>query len=200
MRRPACQLPDQECIDRTKQQLSRLGPIPRTVHIVEDPFQLGPRKIGVQQQPRPGREHLLVSGLFQRGTRFRCPPVLPDNGVVDLLAGVLLPNHHCLALIGDADPGNAVGADARLFDGRPADRGGRRPQIRRIMLDPTGRRIMLRKLLLSRSHNLHLPVEQNSPAGCGALVDGHNMGHWVPPLMFEQRVPHARAGSTPVGR
>ena len=54
--------------------------------------------------------------VFQIGADFRRAPVLPDNGLVDGLAGLALPHHRGFALVGDADgSGYSLGAVLALL-------------------------------------------------------------------------------------
>jgi hypothetical protein len=73
--------------------------------------------------------------------------VLPDDRIVDRLAGRAVPQDGGLALIGDADRRH-VSADTRRS---PSRHGRSRPpwsRCLRIVLDPAGLRIDLRKLEL----------------------------------------------------
>ena len=75
-------------------------------------------------------------------------PVLPDNGVVDGLAGAPVPDHGRLALVGDADRGDVPGSEARLGQRLARDLELGRPNLLRVMLDPPGLGEDLAKLLL----------------------------------------------------
>src|SRR5256885_2799514 len=64
--------------------------------------------------------------------------VLPDNRVVDRLAGPAVPNHRGLALVRDADGRDLASTQPRLGQCRAGDRDLRAPNFARIMLHPTG--------------------------------------------------------------
>ena len=99
----AGQPPDQEAVDRAGEKLAALGALARAFHIVEQPGDLGAGKIGVEQQAGLFREFLLQPLLLQLLAERRGAAVLPDDGVVDRLAGRLVPDDDGLALVGDAD-------------------------------------------------------------------------------------------------
>ena len=58
--------------------------------------------------PVRARDHRLVPRLAQRRAEVGGAAVLPDDGVVDRAAGVAVPDHDGLALVGDADAGDVA--------------------------------------------------------------------------------------------
>ena len=119
-------------------------------------------------------------------------PVLPDDGVVDRLAGGAIPDDRGLALVGDADAGDVLRAERRpcaiaLAHGR--DHG--RPDLLRIVLDPAGRGIDLPQLLLRRGDRRERRVEHDRARRGGALVDGDEVAHgaMLTPFPRPERVP-----------
>src|SRR6202022_583268 len=109
-------------------------------------------------------EESFTSGSIERGTRriFRRsssqPPgwmlniggaaVLPDDGAMNRLAGDAVPHHCRFALVGDADRGDVLGADAGFLQRLAAGGDGGGPDVLRLVLDPARRRKMLREFLL----------------------------------------------------
>ena len=79
MNRTARQLPNDVGIDCAEQQLTLGRPLARTGVLVQNPFQLGRRKIGIKQQPGFFRDRRLVPGRHHLGAVFGCAPVLPDD-------------------------------------------------------------------------------------------------------------------------
>ena len=75
-------------------------------------------KYGIEQQAGARGDQRLVAGLAQRGAGGGGAAVLPDDGVVDRLAGGAVPDQRGLALVGDADGrdvgGGGAGAGERL--------------------------------------------------------------------------------------
>ena len=75
--------------------------------------------------------------------------VLPDDRVVDRLAGLAVPDDGRLALVGDADGGDVRRrASPRAAERLDGDADLRRPDLLRVVLDPAGLRKDLRELLL----------------------------------------------------
>ena len=64
--------------------------------------------------------------------------VLPDDGVVDRLAGAAVPDHHGLALVGDADGGDVGGGKPGVGQGLPRGGDDGCPDFLRIVLHPAG--------------------------------------------------------------
>ena len=85
-----------------------------------------------------------VAGRAQRARRIGGAAVLPDDGVVDRLAGRAVPDHGGLALVGDADAGDIARPRRRPWPAPRARSRPRRPDLLRVVLDPAGRRINLR--------------------------------------------------------
>ena len=71
--------------------------------------------------------------------------ILPDDGVVDRLAGVAIPEDGGFALVGDADGGDVAGVMPAFFSALNGDSPLRLPDLVRIMLDPSGLRKDLAK-------------------------------------------------------
>ena len=160
---PPRQPPDQERVHRPERQPPRLRQGARPRGRIQQILDLRPRKIRVQQQAGLGRNHRLQPALFQPGAHRRRPPVLPDNRVVNRLAGRLVPDQHRLALIGDPDTGQIARPETSFGHRLPHRCQHRLPQVRRIMLDPARARINLRKLRLCAGHHPQTAVKHNRP-------------------------------------
>ncbi len=102
----AGQPPDQEGVDGAEAKVAALGPLARALHVVEQPGELGAGEIGIEEQAAAGGDLRLLALAAQRGAGVGGAPVLPDDGAVDRLAGLAVPDHHRLALVGDADAGD----------------------------------------------------------------------------------------------
>ena len=105
--------------------------------------------------------------------------VLPDDGAVHGLPGGAVPHHGGLALVGDADRGDVLGLQAGLFQRLAADRDRRGPDVLGLVLDPAGRRKMLREFLLRGGGDGDVAAEHDGARGRGALIDGQHEGHDV---------------------
>ncbi len=171
----ARQPPDEEGIDRAEAKLALLRPLARALHIGEQPGKLGAGKVRVEQQTGALGENLLMPGLLQLVAKLARTSILPDNGIVQRLAGFAIPDQRRLTLVGDADGGDVgaleTGFVQRLLD-RPDDRF---PDFLRIVLHPTGIREDLPKLLLACPGYLHGLIEDDRARGRGALVNGDNV-------------------------
>ncbi len=156
--------------------------------MVEQPGQFGRRKIGVGQQAGHLGDRLLVPGLAQGGAFRRGAAVLPDDGVMDRLARGAIPDHHRLALVGDADGGHLRSLNPCPRQNSATGAQHARPQIFGVMLDPAGSGIDLAELFLCGSDQLKLGVEQKGTRRGGALVDRQDIaGHG-----FRSRSPSCR--------
>ena len=175
MHAPAGQVVDQETVDGAEAQLATLGPRAGPRHMVEDPGDLGGGEIGVDQQAGLGAYQLGMAGGHQLLAERRGAAVLPDDGTVDRFAGGAVPHHGGLALVGDADGGDAGNIDPGLLHG-PACHGPDVAQnVGRVMLDPAVAGIMLRKLAPRLGQRRPPTVEQDRPRRGGALIDGEDM-------------------------
>ncbi len=153
---------------------------PRAVHVVQQPGHFRAAEIGVQQKPRAFGHHGLMPLGLEPLAQCGGAPVLPDNRVMDGLAGLAVPDQRGFPLIGDADPGDLFGLDPGLLHHRAAGAGRRGPKVRRIMFDPARGRVMLGKLFLRHGCHAQVTVKQDRAAGCGALIDGQNIAHLSP--------------------
>ena len=98
--------------------------------------------------------------------------VLPDDGVVDRLAGGLVPHHRGFALVGDADGGDVVPGQVRLGQGRADHLAGVVPDLGGVVLHPAGLREDLLVLHLAGGDDAAAVVEDDGAGARGALVDG----------------------------
>ena len=101
--------------------------------VVEDPGDLGAGEIRIEDQAGLGRDLAFMAGALQRLAAVGGAAVLPDDGVVDRLAGGAVPHHGRLALVGDADAGQRLGVElgvGRARRGRPRPWPTRSPRRR----------------------------------------------------------------------
>ena len=108
------QLPDEPGVDRAEEQLAFLRPLARAGHVVEQPLDLRTGKIRIRHEPRLGADLVAPARFDDAVDDVGGAAALPDDGVGDRLAGLLVPDHGRLALVGDADGGNVCGRDAEL--------------------------------------------------------------------------------------
>ena len=89
-----------------------------------------------------------MAGAPERLAVIGGAPILPDDRIVNGLAGFAVPDDRCFALIGNAQPGNVAGAHARLRHDRSHRLNDRGPDFFRIVLNMTWGGIDLRQFPL----------------------------------------------------
>ena len=180
----AGQLVDQPRFHRAEHQLARVGLLPRTGHVVQDPLQLGCRKIGVQHKAGFLADHLGVPLRLQLVADGGGAAALPDDGAADRLAGFAVPDDGRFALVGDADGRNVGGGGPDPVHGRKrhAQLGG--PDLVGVMLDPARLGEILGKFLLRHAAHTPVVVKQDAAVGGGACVQRHDiLLHTKPPFL-----------------
>ena len=103
--------------------------------------------------------------------------VLPDDRVVDGLAGLAIPDDRGLALVGDADGGDVARPELRPAQRLGGDGDLRRPDLLRVVLDPAGLRKDLLELLLADGHDGAVVIENDGARAGRALVEGEDVWH-----------------------
>jgi hypothetical protein len=155
-------MPYEESLYGPKSKLPCFGTFASTGNRVEDPGNLGSRKVGIDQQAGFRLHLLFVSRRFQRVASAGGAPVLPDDCGSDWFAGLPVPDERRLALIGDADTGDPFHT-ARLGKGLAANAKGFLPDRLSILLDPAIGGISQRHFLLRQGNLDKVPVEHDGP-------------------------------------
>ena len=96
---------------------------------------------------------------------------MPDDGIVDRLAGGLLPDDGGLALVGDAHRGDVFGIDVGLFESAGNDFLDAFPDFHGIVLDPAGLGIDLLVFFLIDADDLAGMIEDHKAGAGRALID-----------------------------
>ena len=104
----AGELVNQPAIDRAGCKFPRIGSVPQPRHVVEQPGELGARKVRIDHQTGFFREHRLAAVGLQPVAVTGGAAVLPHNGRVDRLAGLAVPDDDRFALIGNAQGRNVT--------------------------------------------------------------------------------------------
>ncbi len=152
-RAPPVRVPDEPAVDRAEGELAARGARARAVDVVEQPAQLGAGEIGVDHEPGLARDASarmprcseLVAHAARCGgpaTRSRCAigrPVARSHTTV-VSRWLVMP----IAAMSRA-------VDVRLGERLVQHAGLRRPDLRRIVLDPARLRKDLAELLLRRT-------------------------------------------------
>ena len=99
----AGQAPDKEAVDRTEAQRAGFGLRARAFDGIENPGAFRPGEIGIEQQARARSDQRLLPRALQFRANIGGAAILPDDRLVDRLAGLAIPDERRFALIGDAD-------------------------------------------------------------------------------------------------
>ena len=155
---------------------------------VESPGNFGRGKIRVEQQAGHRRDLRLATAGFQRGTRFRRTPVLPNDRVADRLAGRAIPDERGLALIRDPNrgqrgrlarrrgatpPGQSKRRSTKATRGSCSTQPGLRKNLRDFLLAsatgaPSASKTMARVDVVPWSMT-RTPARKSGPVGSGPL-------------------------------
>src|SRR5690606_11060558 len=175
VRRAASQAHHEVGIHRAERELTsaRAGSSVRLV--IEQPFQLRPRKVWIEHQASHFSNPLEMSPVPKLTAELRGSTILPYDRALHRAPRPTLPEQCGLALIGDADRGDIAPAQARVSE-RARDGSERAlPQLFRLVLDPTRLRKVLCELLRMPSQGG--PVEaQHQRRGAGRpLIQRQNV-------------------------
>ena len=202
----AGEVPQQPAIDGAEEQVACLSTLAGTFDVIEDPLHLRSRRVGVDEKSGAAaplfwsfltREFLTDSG----GTG-----VLPDNGVVDRLTGVLIPHHGGLTLVGDTYRVNVFHGDVAIGKSLTDGATGIAPDFFRIVFYPAFFREDLLVLELANGSLLAVVVKDDAARRRGSLVDSGDVflvSH-VSSLLYEdgiraQRTTGQRLRPRPMG-
>ena len=177
MRGTASEVPDQPAVDRAEGQLTALSPRACAGGVVQQPFQFGAGKIGIQHQAGFFLDHAGFAQAAQRIAACCRAAVLPDDGGGQRLAGFTIPQHRGFALVGDADGVHIGGGNAVFFEhlGGYCQLGA--PDLAGIMFYPTRLGKMLAELLLRSAFDLTCTIKQDGSRTGGALVKREDVLH-----------------------
>ena len=172
--RAAGQPGDQVAVDGADDDVPGGDPGPGRRVVLGQPGQLGAGEVGVEPEAGQLAHPVLVPGLAQPVADRGRPTVLPDDGPARGGQRRPVPEHGGLALVGEADGGDAAAVVAAQ---RLAARGQRRlPDLLRLVLHPAGPGEVLRELLVPAGHHAAGLVDhQRGDAGRAGIDrdDGH---------------------------
>ena len=176
----AGEAPDQETVHGAEAQFARRGAVTRAIHTIQNPRKLGAGEIGVEEQASLCRHHLFMAGILHHSADIGCAPVLPDNGVMNCLAGGAVPYDRRFALVRDPYGDGKAAAGPRFFDHGAGDVDGGLPDGFGIMFNPSIVREDLREFCRLLGQNGAGLIEQDGARAGGSLVDGNDgakLGH-----------------------
>ena len=162
MATPTCQIPYEPTVDGAKREFASICPCAHPRHVVQQPLQLGARKVGVEHQAGLALDHRRAALRTQAITLRGGSAVLPDDRMGHGLARLAIPQHGGFTLVGDANAHNLCRADGRRLEHSARDRQLCVPDLRCVVLDPARAWKDLAKLLLRDSRTVAGVVEQNS--------------------------------------
>ena len=168
--------PDQEAVHSAE-----LEPPSRCVlspsWVSKQPFQLRAAEVGVDHEAGDVGDLALHAVVLDAFAALGGAPVLPDDGGVHRVAGLGIPQHGGLALIGDAERVDVRRRDAAAGDRLAASGEGGVPQRLRVLLHPAVVREALIERPLRTRHCPPVGVEDDGAGTRRALVDGEHMAH-----------------------
>ncbi len=100
--------------------------------------------------------------------------ILPDDRRRNRLPRCAIPEHDGLALVRQADRRQFARLDARLRQRLGHDFADGAPDLGRVVLDPTGLRVILSKLAGHAGDALAAFVENRRPRAGGPLINGED--------------------------
>ena len=168
----SCQPPDKKAVYGSETQFACSRAVACPPDVIKDPGQFCGGKIGVEQKAGLFHHFGFLAGVFHHRADVCSAPILPDDGIMDRLAGGAVPDDCGFALVCDADGHRHAAAQPCLcyHGGRYID--GCLPDILGVVLDPAVGREMLRKLGgLLRQYGTFL-VKKDGARTSGSLVDG----------------------------
>ena len=171
----AGELPDQPGFNGTEEQLAPLCPLPGAGNVFQQPMDLGAGEVSVNDQAGLGPEGIGQPLGFQGVAVRTGTAALPHDGMVNGLAGDLIPNNGGLTLVGDTDGRNICRGGTDLLHGLHSYAQLRGPDLICIVFYPAGFRKVLGELPLGDAAHFASFVEKNTAVRSGTGVQGHDV-------------------------
>ena len=163
--------PQEKTIHRAKRKLSARRPVPCPCYVVEDPRKLGRGKIRIQPQAGFLHDRGLDARVLQLAAMFRRAAILPDDRLVNALAGFPVPDERGFPLIGNANTGDHLRTHAAGAQRIASHKQHRLPDVFRIVLHPARLRKLLWELLLGTGNRFATGAKNYAAAAAGSLVN-----------------------------
>src|ERR1700678_167149 len=106
------QFPDDPSINRAEKQVASLGTRANARHIIQNPGDFGAGEIGIQQQTGAFVDFFVMAGGTKLVAGFGRATILPDDGIMDGITGLAIPDDGGFALVGNTEAGDIAGTDA----------------------------------------------------------------------------------------
>ena len=165
------ELPDEPRVHRPEQHLAALGALLQAGLRVQQPAQLRAGEVGRQRQAAAFAEAVLADVAAELAHELVGARVGPVDRVVHRLAGLALPQHRRLALVGDAERDEVGAVELRLVERVLHDLADVAPDLVGVVLDPARARIELVVLLLGDGDDARRAIEDQAARGRRPLVD-----------------------------
>src|SRR5687768_9692660 len=167
----ASQVPDNPCVDIAKQEFTIFGFGARLWDVIQDPFDLWAGEICGERQACLRSKSILFSILCQFiDDRIRTR-ILPDDGIVNWLARIFIPDNRCLALICNANRCNISGLKSAHLQRTLDDFLSPLPNFQWIMFYPARLGINLPMFLLVNSNDISSMIKDDKASTGGALIN-----------------------------
>ena len=169
------QLPYQPGIYCAKQKITLLCFFSCPFRMIQDPADLGSRKISIRNQSCLMPDHIWEAFLFQLLDHICSTSALPYDCRINRLPCTFVPNDGRFTLIGNTNGMNILCICADLPHCLYGNRQLRWPDLHRIMLHPAWLRIMLCIFFLGNTAHPALSVKQDTPWTGRSLIQCHNI-------------------------
>ena len=170
MRLPVAEFPDQVAVDGATQH----PPLPeqrlRPRRVGEQPGEFTAREIGVEHQSCLALDGGLGALLPEPFAEIRGAPTLPDDSVIQGLAGLTIPEGGGFPLIGDTDGRNLIGLAVLALHHRADTFEDGGPDFFGVVFYPAGPRIDLREFVVDCGTELAGLIDQGDGATRRALI------------------------------
>jgi hypothetical protein len=160
---------DEPRVDRSEGGARRVHPA-----FLDQPLDLRAGEVGVEHEAGVLADELFVALVLQLLAAVGGPAVLPDDRVVQRLAGVPVPGDDRLTLIGDADGLEVLALRAGVVYRFLRDGFGDIPDLAGVVLHPAGLREVLFELAVGAAGDLAVLVEDHAGRAGRALIDGED--------------------------
>ncbi len=173
----ASQLPDQPRVNGAECEPARGGPFAGPRNVVEQPTNLAGREIRIDEQARFFLHERTRAVGLQLFAELRGPAILPDDRVMNRVAGGAVPDDRGLALVGDPDSRDLARFESRAAERLDGHADLRRPDFLRVVLDPPGLRKDLLEFFLRDRFDGAVAIEHDGAGTRGPLVEGEEIIH-----------------------
>src|ERR1019366_3958818 len=110
----AGQLPQQPRVYGAESQTVRIGQLASIWHVIQNPGNFASGEVSIDKQAGALLYQLFMALCFELCTEYGGTAILPDDGVINRLAGCAVPNDGSFPLVGDADGGHITGLQLGL--------------------------------------------------------------------------------------